>query len=280
MYILAKGANVPNYTLCELRSWLSPRCSTRLHVSGGGSLLDVSCDGASDPDAYQNSFLADTAWTPPTSDFINMITPWMFALDLDGGLYNSNASNARVLSQLVLEKPSLDPLVPSIAEALAVLVSPMLILASQASSFHHFWRFEPTELEEGEFETFNASIQAYEYISSHAYPWQKIFYLVLVPVFVINLICLVYLVSVPGRVTDFTEPQNLFTLAINSPPNHQVDGACGAGPEKEELGSTWRVGYVREGNHYYLRGAGKTTSTGSDESGTGVTQRRVVGGED
>jgi hypothetical protein len=94
----------------------------------------------------------------------------------------------------------------------------MLILALRASSFHHFWRFAATEPGEGQDETFNASIRAYEYISSHAYPWQKVFYLVLVPVFVINLICLVYLVSVRGRVTDCTEPQNLCILALNSTP--------------------------------------------------------------
>ena len=56
--------------------------------------------------------------------------------------------------------------------------------------------------------------------------------------------------------TDFIEPQNLFALAVNSPPSRVLDGACGAGPEGKQLGSAWHIGLERERDHFFLESIG------------------------
>jgi hypothetical protein len=51
-------------------------------------------------------------------------------------------------------------------------------------------------------------------------------------------------------VTDFSEPPNLFSLAINSPPNSLMKGSCGAGPEGRQYAIKW--GVEMEGEHLYI----------------------------
>lgn len=59
--------------------------------------------------------------------------------------------------------------------------------------------------------------------------------------------------NVPGGlVTDYTEPSNLFALAINSPPSISLAGSCGSGPESCDLVIPFRVGYSEKGNHYFF----------------------------
>jgi hypothetical protein len=71
-------------------------------------------------------------------------------------------------------------------------------------------------------------------MSSYTQSWQACFYPVLVLVFLINLLCLVYAVVRPGLMTDYTEPQNLFALALNSPSSNALAGSCGAGPRGDQ----------------------------------------------
>lgn len=53
--------------------------------------------------------------------------------------------------------------------------------------------------------------------------------------------------------TDFTEPQNLFALAMNSPATSRLHGACGAGPEGKQFKEKWFVGMEESDEHYYIR---------------------------
>jgi hypothetical protein len=62
------------------------------------------------------------------------------------------------------------------------------------------------------------------------------------------------LFEVRGRqITDFTEPQNLFALAMNSPSTAQLRGACGAGPQGRQLNERFYVAMEEEDEHYYIR---------------------------
>lgn len=82
----------------------------------------------------------------------------------------------------------------------------------------------------------------------------------------LNLLCLVYLLLHSGFVTDFTDPQNLFTLAINSPPSFRVKGCCGSGPVKGDFTIPWQVGYAPKVNHYFFKeGRDKSLQDGSAE---------------
>lgn len=144
------------------------------------------------------------------------------------------------------------------AEALAVYASSTVVISSIDTPFVHWWEYEkPGNIlgDGGAMVKFNASVITQEYTSGHVNDWQNIFYIVLVLVFAINVFCLVYFVARSGLVTDFTEPQNLFALAVNSPPSAQLKGSCGAGPEQRDLVVPWRVAWAPSANHYFFEEA-------------------------
>lgn len=177
-------------------------------------------------------------------------------MDLNGGSYYNNASNARIITQLALAEPTLSPRLPSMAEALAVYASSTLVTGAVDTPFAHFWPYNrPTVDAPGRLHAFNATVRTQQYTSGHVAAWQTVFYVVLALVLGINVFCLVYLVARSGLVTDFTEPQNIFALAVNSPPSVQMKGSCGAGPEKRDLVVPWRVAYAPSAHHFFFEEA-------------------------
>lgn len=57
IYVLGKSAGAANYTLCEMRSWLSITCSTQFNISGtGGSNMQSHCEDPNDANSYTRSF--------------------------------------------------------------------------------------------------------------------------------------------------------------------------------------------------------------------------------
>lgn len=59
-----------NYTLCELRSWVSPNCSTRFDISGiSGATMRVNCEDPSDRDSYLRSHPGEHVTAPPATDW-------------------------------------------------------------------------------------------------------------------------------------------------------------------------------------------------------------------
>ncbi|KAK1981166.1 hypothetical protein LZ30DRAFT_750235 [Colletotrichum cereale] len=256
IYVLTKSASITNYTLCEMRSWVSPLCSTHFNISGtAGAHMQAHCEDPEDKDSY-NHVHPEVSFSVPVVDWKNIADQWRLSMDINGGAQNNNASNARILTQFVLGQPQLNPLLPSMAEALAVYASSTLIIGGHGTPFEHYWRHEKTQLgAPGTLDPFQASIRTQEYTSGHVSEWQKVFYLVLVLVVVINVVCLAYFLARSGLVTDFTEPQNLFALAVNSPPSEQLKGSCGGGPVKRDLVVPWRVAYASGANHYFFEEA-------------------------
>jgi hypothetical protein len=253
IYLLAKSGGVDDYTLCQLRSWLSPKCSTQFNISGiSGAQMRAHCEDPTDENSYARSVpgLPET----PSVDWKNMADEWRLSMDLNGGVTNNNASNARIMTNLILDSPRLQPLLPSMAEALAVLASSTLIIGSIGSSYRQYWdaSYPSQELTPGAYESFNSTLKMQQYASSHTEGWQAIFYPVLGLVFLVNVLCLLYLVIVHGMVTDYTEPRNMFALAVNSPPSRQLEGSCGGGPRARELVVPWRVAYAESANHYFF----------------------------
>ena len=74
--------------------------------------------------------------------------------------------------------------------------------------------------------------------------------IILFLVFLLNVFVFVYFLAHRGLVTDFSEPPNLFTLAVNSPPSHLLAGSCGGGPEGKQYQVNWFVN--TEGDHLYM----------------------------
>lgn len=252
LYILATSAS-STYTLCSLRVAQTPNCSTEYNSRMSGGSLNSHCEDPNDSLAYAKSEpkARNGMWD---SDWRTVASQWALATSLNAGINDGDASNARLLTQLIPTAPALDPSLPSISEALAVLAGNTLLLSSLQSPFIHYWNYSTTvpTLADPQYQAFNATIQSQNYASGGTQPWQNAFYLVLLLVFIANVCCLLYFTLHGSLVTDFIEPQNLFSLSINSPPSAVLEGSCGAGPEKSQFGTKWHIELDREHDHFYF----------------------------
>lgn len=265
IYVLGRAPNsttIPGlpelthpYELCSMRSWLTPKCSTRYRSSNGGGSLRAHCEDDKDAMAYHRS--APDAPSGLSENFwMNLASEWANNMALKAGADDGNSSNARAWTRMIPMTSEgryrLDPDLPSSAEALAVMAGSTLLLASRYGPFtHHKWDREEI-LPEPELQQFRAIVRSQQYGSGGVYDWQKMFHLVLVLVFLTNVFCLVYLFGSRVQVTDFTEPQNLFSLSINSPPSHHLAGSCGGGPEKDEYAVSWFINVNPGEEHVYI----------------------------
>lgn len=174
------------------------------------------------------------------------------SLALNNGVSDANASSARLLTQYIPEYNRNDPTTlpitkPTIGEAVGVLAGGTLLLSTLDSPYEHTWN-STTTLIDPQRQSFPARYTYKDYASGGTQGWQAIFYVVLVTTFLLSAAALVYLCwnfTRQGYVTDFTEPQNLFALAVNSPPSSALYGACGGGPKGEAIARKWTVDMMR-----------------------------------
>lgn len=253
IYLLATSPQ-STFMLCSIRQSLTPDCSTEYRASLSGGSIYTFCEDESDALSYRKSDPSATNGVL-NLDWINVAISWATSLSLNAGITDGQASNARLLTQLVPTTPSLNPSLPSIAEALAVLAGCTLLLSSIDAPFIHTWNYSTTvpTLNIPQYQAFNASLRSQDYASGGTQHWQGIFYLVLALIFVTNVFCLVYFLIRGGLVTDFIEPQNLFSLSINSPPSRSLEGSCGGGPEGEQFETSWFIKLERERDHFYIQ---------------------------
>ncbi|KAL8648514.1 MAG: hypothetical protein Q9226_005957 [Calogaya cf. arnoldii] len=253
IYILAASAT-GEFAMCAMKVSLTTNCSTKYNASLKGGSMSAHCEDPKDSLAYGRS-------QPNATDGVikknwaSVATEWGLALSLNTGITDAAASNGRLLSQLIPTSQALDPSLPSIAEALAVLSGNTLLLSSLDTPFIHFWNYSTTvsTLAEPQYQRFPAKLRYKDYASGGTQRWQGIFYVVLCLTFATNVFCLGYFLVRHGLVTDFIEPQNLFTLSLNSPPSQALDGACGGGPEGEQLIMNWHVKMDHEREHFYIQ---------------------------
>ncbi|KAK3351054.1 hypothetical protein B0H65DRAFT_107185 [Neurospora tetraspora] len=257
VYTLVNNNATDDYTLCEIRSWLSINCSTHLNISGTtGAHMSANCEDEHDLVSYRKS--VPDAVESDEADWKWLAQSWQLAIYMNSGLTTLNASRDRILTALPLEDHHLPNRVPSLAEVLAALVSPTLISGSIKTPLVNYWPPEAVNAPLPGWENkFNASITKQEYTSGSAMEWQRAFLLILILGFLLNLFCLVHLfIQLRGRpLTDFTDPANLFALAINSPPSQALSGTCGGGPKGYQLDVPWRIGYSEQANHYFFEEA-------------------------
>ena len=262
LYLLA-GAPASNYMLCSLRVSQTTNCSTVYNASIAGGWLNTHCNDTKNRLAYEYRDRKATNGVV-NNDWAAGIGPmWARALSLNTGLNDENASNSRLLSQFIPTQPMLDPSLPSIAEALAVLAGCTLMLSTIDTPFIHFWNYSTTvpTLEEPQYQSFPGTLRTQEYASGGVQSWQGIFYVVLVAVFLTNVFCLIYFLIRGGLVTDFVEPQNLFALAINSPPSRKLEGSCGGGPNEDQIQGNWFIKLDPDRDHIYIQDGNKSIRT-------------------
>lgn len=264
VYMLAKppSTTVTNeYVLCGIRSFQYLDCSTSYHAAQSGGQLSVHCRG----DGAQGKTYWDTVKNskdvPPLSsmakDWKDVGTEWIRAVALTQGITDANASSSRLMTQLIPAwnnetSATLSPSLPTIGEALGVLAAHTILASSEAAPFVPYSKYTPEESqrlrEAPDIEKFEALLSYKDYASRGDRSWKGVLYVILVTVFLQNCFCLVYLLwhfYYYGEVTDYTEPQNLFALAINSPPSQMLAGACGGGPSSEMLAKKWCVDMSR-----------------------------------
>ena len=124
-------------------------------------------------------------------------------------------------------------------------------------------------IEDGKTQWFNASIEAQQYASGGTARYQRGFLLILFAVFFLNLLALIYFITHRDWYADLSEPSNLFSLAINSPPSKELAGSCGGGPHGKQFRSAWRL--QEDGGHVYMESMDRDTS-GEDP---GLRRRRT-----
>lgn len=255
------GSNTTGvYSLCRILAALSPDCTTQYNARSGGGTMDALCEDRADLMQYSKRH-PDSEWVTDIPNWKDIGTDWANSLSLNTGISDANASNSRLLMQLMLKPTNtepenfevdLSPVLPSMGEALAVMSGCTLLQSMTDAPFEiKQWNYSSAILEPPETQYFVAALQAQQYASggiedAAARGWVIVLFLV----FIMNVGVLVYFIVHRGLVTDFSEPPNLFALAVNSPPSHLLAGSCGGGPEGEHYGVNWFVNH--EGAHLFM----------------------------
>jgi hypothetical protein len=252
VYLLATSPRNTS-TLCSIRAALSANCSSSYSASSMGGFLSSNCEDTSDTSAYHrsNPVSIDGIWAP---DWVNVAHDWGVSLALNDGIMDGMSANARLLTQLTPTSNALDPSLPSISEALAVLAGNALLLSALVSPFDYGGELYrgPLARPDPGYQPFNASLARTVYSSGATQPWQNSFFIVLFLVFAVNVCCLAYFLCHGSHVTDYFEPQNLFCLSLLSEPNAVLAGACGGGPGRKHYKTKWNIKLNDERGHFSI----------------------------
>ncbi|KAJ6036250.1 hypothetical protein N7540_000529 [Penicillium herquei] len=283
VYLLGKPeASNPEYVMCAVRAKLTGVCSTSYDAESSGASLYTNCEDSSNKLQYnkQVSNFIEGDWS---SDWKNVGGVWASALNLGSGITSSDASNERLIMQLMpsydnaTDTYTLNPDLPSVSEALAVMSGCTIILGTQHTPFVQGWNYtNGTDdiLPEPVYQHFKAKLQVAGYQSGGTADWQNVFCVVLTFAFLTSAGCLVFMIieARGHQITDFTEPQNLFALAVNSPQSSRLQGACGCGPEGPQMNERWFIGMEEHDEHYYIR----AKADGTDPDGKSSEYARVA----
>lgn len=149
IYLLGQGGRdfgadaTGQYVLCKIHVHLTANCSTRYNATGGGGTMESICDDPNDQFAYIKSYPNATA-VESIADWRDIGFDWSNSLSLNTGIMDGDASNSRLLNQLIIQKDKdgdydLSPALPSIAEAIAVMSGCTLLKSTIDAPFRTFW---------------------------------------------------------------------------------------------------------------------------------------------
>ncbi|KAF4555753.1 Hypothetical protein D9617_2g057160 [Elsinoe fawcettii] len=249
----ASGSSLEGkYVICELSASLTADCSTHYNATTTGGAMEAVCGNKNDDLRYiVSNWNATQGNATRSKDWFDVALEWGLSLSLNTGIVDGKASNSRLLMQLLLDSAQLSKALPSVGEALAVMAGSTLLFSSFDSPFNtEPWNYTSNPLETPQYQYFNASVRGQEYASGGLDSGSKGFLIILALVFIADLLILIYLLWQRGLVTDFSEPPNLFALAVNSPPSHLLAGSCGAGPHGDQYKVNWFLS--QEGDHLYM----------------------------
>ena len=234
------------YTLCAISMRARPGCSSQLYQQVSGSRLALNCQ-PNNPMAYTPTSVNNATSFDSNVEWTSLAGTWGQAISLSAGSTDNYAADNRLLTQIAPQTSQIDPLNPSLAETLATLGASLLtystIDAPYAGDLTKEQSDSPLHIPTPTTQPLLANVQVSDYASGGSQPWQNVFVIVLVPVFLLNCLCLLYLsyIHIPVRYLprlpgflhnylhgnahpylhsgvqrDFTDIQNLFTLALGS----------------------------------------------------------------
>lgn len=150
VYLLGRGGEEDNkdiYVLCKIHLSITPRCSTHYTATGSGGTMEAHCEDSADEMSYSKTH-PEAPYVKSIPNWKDIAMDWANSLSLNTGIDDANASNARLLTQLIL-KPTrldsgevevdLDPKLPSAAEALAVMAGNTLLKSTLMAPYVHEW---------------------------------------------------------------------------------------------------------------------------------------------
>ncbi|KAH8717053.1 hypothetical protein GQ44DRAFT_624203 [Phaeosphaeriaceae sp. PMI808] len=266
-----KGSNMTGiYSLCKIHMAVTPNCATQYNARSGGGWMGTLCGDKAAGLAF-NDFHPEATWITSIPNWKDIGFDWSNSLSLHGGLVDADASNSRLLTQLILNPSNsdpnafevdLNPALPSMGEALAVMSGCTLLKGMLDAPFVMKWNHTNDTFGDYQIQNFPATLKAQQYASgglgNHT---SRAWLVVLILVFGMNIFVLIYFILHRGLVTDFSEPPNLFALAVNSPPSHALAGSCGGGPEGEHYMVNWFVKH--EGSHLFMEPGEKSSPLGN-----------------
>ncbi|KAJ4305476.1 hypothetical protein N0V90_001007 [Kalmusia sp. IMI 367209] len=185
----------------------------------------------------------------PGATEVSALSDWIYvgfdtsnSLSLNTGIVDGSNSFPRLLTELYLRNASLNPILPSPAEALlSMMVCSTLDLVGNVSFGLH-WNYIGPYLEKPITENFKASVKIAQYMSGGNHPYQKGFIVVLASVFVIKLALLCYFVFLRLHLLiDLCEPLVLFLIGHQSIPDRLFDGVSEGGVQDADLKKIWAV---------------------------------------
>lgn len=156
-----------------------------------------------------------------------------------------------------------------------------LLQSTLDAPFIHYFNYTPEQAPDsiitspGAPVKFNASVSAQQYASGGTSRYQKPFFIVLFGVFGLNVMALLYFGTHKTWYVDFSEPPNLFSLAVNSPPSEAFSGCCGTGPSGKDYGVSWTL-EQDQGHVFVHSGPRHESSEGSGVEGAPVLKKRKV----
>ena len=154
IYLLAQGgpsddgSNLTDvFSLCKMQLSITPICSTRYNVTGSGGTMEALCEERGKSMRYNES-MPNATVIDNVANWRDIGFDWSNSLSLNTGLMDANASNSRLLSQLMLQPKNSDPkdldvdlskVLPSMGEALAVMSSCTLLKSMIDAPFVTYW---------------------------------------------------------------------------------------------------------------------------------------------
>ncbi|KAI4945005.1 hypothetical protein J4E91_008350 [Alternaria rosae] len=289
VYLLGKAPDntTEDYFLCSMKASITTSCTTRYNASSGGQSLEAVCDDEngkhSDDSAIQplrstGDRVALVGWRDLGFNLLN-------SLSLNNGVFDGDASTARIFTQLQLTEPKLNKTLPSPAEALLSMTTCTVLDLTQNFPFQPFSNTTVDEFDTPQMQYFNASVRVAQYMSGGEKSYQKALLVVLALTLLINIFIFIYF-AVMLRIkliTDLCEPLVLFVLGYHSPPSDGLFmGRPQEGPQKRDMQVDWIV--KRKGEQLVVVGMGERDGDlegeGRGKGGWFRMRRRGAGGRE